>query len=567
MPTIPSIRTSVENQKILILDEHAKNGIFKRDTRGRLVAYAGGFSVVFPYETASGDKWAFRCWHSMTDVSNERYKKISEAVNNSNLDFLYEFIFVEKGILVDGGVYPTSRMRWVDGILIKDYICQNRDSKEKLDALAEKFLAMTKSLHDQFLAHGDLQHGNILVGKDEKLCLVDYDSFYCPELKGKSDAITGLPDYQHPARNDNKVLSEKIDYFSELVIYLSIKAIAENPSLVEKYKVEDSDRLLFAKEDYADIKHSEIYKDIQSLGKDFQDLLDILEDYLKCTSIDQLSPFETYLWDSKVKFSVSSKKVVRKTQAVDVKWEVPFDATVSIGQNGKKKRGKFKNDGQFSTKLSEDTTFTLAANAANGRKITKNITVRAFDKCSIDFTADKRYSFPSIPVKLSWNVKHAKKVWLDSVEVKPRDSKIVEPTKPCAYILTAQDEFGKTEKRIEIEMLPTPYIKGVLVPTPNISCNTSISIRLPRMMVDVKMPTIEVGRTRMKIPKIHLSPVLNEPLDVSPLRLNGYLKSVKMAFGNLMQNLLRHFRLKKSGQRVNTIITKLIQVIQYGRKS
>ena len=68
MPTIPSIRTSVENQRVLVLDEHAKNGVFRRDARGRLIAYTGGFSVVFPYETANGEKWAFRCWH--VDANN-----------------------------------------------------------------------------------------------------------------------------------------------------------------------------------------------------------------------------------------------------------------------------------------------------------------------------------------------------------------------------------------------------------------------------------------------------------------------------------------------------------------
>ena len=55
MPTIPSIRTSVENKDILVLDNHAKNGIFERDARGRLIAYSGGFSVVFPYKTTNGN--------------------------------------------------------------------------------------------------------------------------------------------------------------------------------------------------------------------------------------------------------------------------------------------------------------------------------------------------------------------------------------------------------------------------------------------------------------------------------------------------------------------------------
>ena len=212
MPTIPSIRTSIENKDVLVLDDHAKNGTFERDARGRLVAYAGGFSVVFPYKTANGEKWAFRCWHSDIKNSKKRYETISDSIKKSHLSFLCEFQYIDKGINVEGTIYPTTRMRWIDGITIKDYICKNRNSKDVLIALADNFLKMTQALHAQSLAHGDLQHGNILVDKNHQLYLVDYDSFYCPKLKGEADTVTGLADYQHPARISNKTVSEKLDY-------------------------------------------------------------------------------------------------------------------------------------------------------------------------------------------------------------------------------------------------------------------------------------------------------------------------------------------------------------------
>ena len=142
----------------------------------------------------------------------------------TQLSFLCEFQYIDKGINVEGNIYPTTRMRWIDGITIKDYICQNRNSKGLLIALANNFLKMTQALHSRSLAHGDLQHGNILVDKNHQLYLVDYDSFYCPRLKGEADTVTGLADYQHPARINNKSVSEKLDYFSELIIYLSILA-------------------------------------------------------------------------------------------------------------------------------------------------------------------------------------------------------------------------------------------------------------------------------------------------------------------------------------------------------
>ncbi len=128
MPTIPSIRTSVENKSVLILDEHAKNGTFRRDARGRLIAYTGGFSVVFPYEASDGTKWAFRCWHSDINNTQRRYELISEAIQKAHLAFLCDFDYIEKGINVEGTIYPTTRMRWIEGVTIKEYICKYRQS-------------------------------------------------------------------------------------------------------------------------------------------------------------------------------------------------------------------------------------------------------------------------------------------------------------------------------------------------------------------------------------------------------------------------------------------------------
>lgn len=502
MPTIPSIRTSVENKDVLVLDEHAKKGTFKRDARGRLIAYTGGFSVVFPYEASDGTKWAFRCWHSDINNTQRRYELISEAIQKAHLAFLCDFDYIEKGINVEGTIYPTTRMRWIEGVTIKEYICKYRQSKDKLISLAENFFAMTQALHEQSLAHGDLQHGNILITNDHQLYLVDYDSFYCPKLKGEEDTVTGLPDYQHPARKSNKSVSEKLDYFSELIIYLSILSIAEAPSLVEKYKVEDADRLLFAKEDFDDITKSQIYKDIQSLGKRFQELLDVLEEYLKCNNIDDLLPFDTFLLEKRIQFYSTATKVVRNKQTVVVNWLVPFDSNVTLYEKISGQQWNIDTKGHKSMTLSEDATFELEVRLSDEKVFRKEITIRVFDECEIDFNADKFYIFPTIPVTLSWNVKNAKTVWLDKEEVEVVGSKVIEPQKAVSVVLSAEDEFGVKEKRIDIGMLPIPQIKSLLVPAPDIVQNMSITIKQPRYNVDVKFPTIDIDWIKAEVPKV-----------------------------------------------------------------
>ena len=537
MPTIPSIRTSVENKDLLVLDNHAKNGIFERDARGRLIAYAGGFSIVFPYTTANGEKWAFRCWHSDIKNSKKRYETISDAIKNAKLSFLCEFQYIDKGINVEGNIYPTTRMRWVDGITIKDYICQNRNSKDMLIALANRFLKMTQALHAQSLAHGDLQHGNILVDKNHQLYLVDYDSFYCPQLKGEIDTVTGLADYQHPARITNKSISEKLDYFSELIIYLSILAIAENPSLVDKYKVADADRLLFSKEDFIEIKDAAIYKDIYSLGNEFRELLAVLEDYLDHRSVDDLIPFESYLLHKKVSFTVSTTKAVRNTQSFELAWDVPFDAEIILRKGSDTVAQQCEKHGKFTTTLSESATFELSIKTSNGQVIKKEVSIEVFDECEIEFTADKYYVFPTIPVKLSWMVKNAKKVWFDDEEIVSSGTRIIEPKKAMVCVLSAEDEFGKKEKRIEIGMLPIPQVKEILVPTPNIVNNLSVTIKQPRYNASVSFPKISIGMVTTEIPKVPSLKDIGLNVELSPPLPRFSLKQT-------IQNIFNHITKK-----------------------
>lgn len=536
MPTIPSIRTSVENKSVLVLDEHAKNGVFRRDARGRLIAYAGGFSVVFPYETANGEKWAFRCWHSDVNNSQRRYEIISDAIQKAQLDFLCDFEYVDKGINVEGTIYPTTRMRWIDGITIKDYICKNKNSKHVMKELADKFLKMTRDLHNMSLAHGDLQHGNILVSNDHQLYLVDYDSFYCPELQGEADNVTGLPDYQHPARISNKSVSEKLDYFSELIIYLSILAIAENPTLIDKYKVEDADRLLFAKEDFTDIKNASIYKDIYSIGNHFQDMLAVLEEYLGHRSIDDLFPFESCLLHRKVSFTASATKAVRNTQSIELNWDVPFDAEIILRKGRDTDAQQCEKHGKFTTTLFESTTFELSIKVPDGQKIKREITIEVFDECKIDFYADKYYVFPTIPVVLTWNVTDAKKVWLDSEKVEAVGSKIIEPEKAITCTLSAEDEFGIKEKKVDIHMLPIPQVKSIMAPMPNFISNMSVAVKQPRYNVDVKFPHIDIDWIKMEVPKVPSLTELGLNVELSPPKPRfNLISSIKRVFNHIIR--------------------------------
>lgn len=331
---IDDILASVSSPS-LIKDSYINKGQFLHLSNGDFEIYTGGFTVVFPV-IVNGEKWAFRCWHANLGNVRRRFEAIAHAIQKSKASYLCDFAYTDEGIIVDGKIYPTTRMRWVDGLPIKEYICRYKSDKKILEALAKKFLSLVQDMHRNYLAHGDLQHGNIIVDTSGELFLVDYDSFYCEDLKGEPDIITGLKDYQHPLRRTNKITSEKIDYFSELIIYLSIIGIAEDPTLVPRFQIADADRLLFESTDFANLKSSRIYNALKGKTPVIDILLSVLEQYLQCSSINQLEPFDILFTQSlenlrpKVKSFEVSKELVTDADIVTLSWSTKNATYVTL---------------------------------------------------------------------------------------------------------------------------------------------------------------------------------------------------------------------------------------------
>ena len=130
-----------------------------------------------------------------------------------------------------------------------------------------------------------------MVRPDNSLVLVDYDSMFVPTLNGLSDEIKGLAGYQHESRWKNEKVSEKADYFSELVIYLSLKAVAKNPSLWTELNIEHTETLLFSGEDIKSKGKSSIFGKLKA-DTDLAPLTEKLCEFMAKSSIEELCPLE-----------------------------------------------------------------------------------------------------------------------------------------------------------------------------------------------------------------------------------------------------------------------------------
>lgn len=303
LPTIPDYSTCIKTPA-LVQPSVLKDG-HPIEKGGRLVKYSGGFCVVFPYQTSS-KKYAVRCWHAEVSDAKRRTQVIAESLKKANLPYFVGFDFYEEGIMTPQGMQPLVVMDWVEAQPLKKFLAEHITEPTTINKIAENFKKMVADLHSNQLSHGDLQHGNIMIKPDYSLVLVDYDSMYVPDLKGMPDEIKGLVGYQHEARWKNERVSEKADYFSELVIYTSLKALAKMPSLWNDLNMEDTETLLFSGEDIQSRGETIIFQVLKT-DSELAPLADKLCEFMTKSSIDELCPLE--------------EAVISTSESISAKWK------------------------------------------------------------------------------------------------------------------------------------------------------------------------------------------------------------------------------------------------------
>ena len=280
-------------------DTKLEGGKPRRTKDNFLASYEGGWSIVFPIEKAS-KTFALRCWLKDVVDAEIRYQKISAHLTQANLPYFVDFEYVSKGIWVRGTKYPITRMEWANGLPLRAFIEQNLQNADVFSTVATEFQKMVVALHAHEISHGDLQDGNILLrrnGAQVDIKLIDYDSVFVPTLRGYPDSgIVGLPEYQHPQRIAGVgQTGEKVDYFSELVIYLSFLSLAEKPELWNQFKDSTGDGLLFSADDFKNPDTSGVFGELEKLSTEIRELSATLKHFCAETSIAQLAALEFVL--------------------------------------------------------------------------------------------------------------------------------------------------------------------------------------------------------------------------------------------------------------------------------
>ncbi|WP_406091215.1 hypothetical protein [Kitasatospora purpeofusca] len=216
---------------------------------------SGAFASVFSLTSnASGRRYAVKCFTRHVPDQEARYQAISEQLATLSPSALSQpwkmgFEYLPDAIQVGRGRYPVLKMEWVKGVTLSAWLDHHHRDSAAVDRLADHFSDLTADLAAHSIAHGDLQHGNLLVADDGTLRLVDYDGMYVPALSGRDGTERGHRNYQSPARGSDDFGAE-VDRFSTWVIYLALKAVAIDPALWPQLHEPQGEYLLLAEDDF-----------------------------------------------------------------------------------------------------------------------------------------------------------------------------------------------------------------------------------------------------------------------------------------------------------------------------
>jgi hypothetical protein len=243
---------------------------------------SGNFADVYPI-LSGPRKWAVKCFTREVRGLRERYAQISDYLARIILPFLIECRFLDQGILVCGHWYPIVKMQWIEGQTLNDFVQEQAGSPPLLLDLAAIWLKMEGRMRQAQLAHGDLQHGNVLLVRGRQagslaVRLVDYDGMCVPALEQIKSAELGHPNYQHPQRLREGAYGRNMDRFAVLAIYNALRAlVAGGRELWQRF--DNGDNLLFRQADFEDPAKSAVLQELaRSLDAEVRKLAAVLQE-------------------------------------------------------------------------------------------------------------------------------------------------------------------------------------------------------------------------------------------------------------------------------------------------
>lgn len=257
-PTPQDYNETVQSPEFCFDNQELQQGTPETNAMGLPKPICGNFASVYQFECATRNI-AVKCFLRNVYNQHQRYGHLSQFTTFNHVSTLLEFEYLLKGILVNGNWFPIVKMPWVEGHTLDQFFRKNMHNRQQLDRFISQFTDLVLELEKCGIAHGDLQHGNIIV-RDKDLMLVDYDGIYVPAMEGEKANELGHVNYQHPQRNADH-FDATIDRFSAWIIHHSMHVLRLDPTLWQRHSGGD-ERLIFSSADYKNPEGSRLLSEL-----------------------------------------------------------------------------------------------------------------------------------------------------------------------------------------------------------------------------------------------------------------------------------------------------------------
>jgi hypothetical protein len=258
-PTPQDYNEALQNPAHCFFDEELAAAEVRCDRFGMPRPETGNFASVYRL-SCSEKTWAVRCFlHQIAD-REKRYKSISSYINAAELPFFLPFIYLPDGIRIGSETYPIVKMEYLDACSFSEYMTVTARRPEIVGSLIRQLETIAAMMQERSIAHGDLQHDNILVNHG-KLFLVDYDAMFVPELKGMTCNEMGHHAYQHPGKRLID-FNQDMDNFPFWLLSSTLSIVAAAPDLLNYWGLRN-EGLLFSHADLQDPSSSALFQQLE----------------------------------------------------------------------------------------------------------------------------------------------------------------------------------------------------------------------------------------------------------------------------------------------------------------
>ena len=278
---------ALQNTAACFRDPDLAGGTVQSTPLGMPRAISGNFASVFSIVSPRGKRYAIKCFTRQVLDQQDRYLAVSAALAELDRPWQVAFDYQQYGIFVQGRWYPLLKMEWIEAQGLLPWLEEHLHDAEAIADVTAEFAAAVSDLQSAGLAHGDLQHGNLLVDRAGRLRVIDYDGMFVQSLSNRGATEVGHLNYQSPLRTMDD-FDETLDRFAAWLIYVSLLLLVDDPGLWIQFHDEGEEKLLFGRDDFVD---QEVLEALSG-PPEFDPALDSLRSCWTAHDLVQVPPFD-----------------------------------------------------------------------------------------------------------------------------------------------------------------------------------------------------------------------------------------------------------------------------------